>query len=215
MNGQLLIGLISAHSLIRDLLSLALVERGHRVTPIDPVPIGERGFTTVHALSSDCDVVVVTSWGMTRGGHHLVRHLCAVDPRRRIVLIETAPTDHDLRASFRTGATAVIGMRSGLEEAVGIIESAALGDSYAGTMANTNGSTPRVSRTPVLSRRETEVLQLVVDGFDVRTISAQLFISAKTVKHHLSSIYAKLGTTNRTEAVVRGLRKGLVEITKD
>jgi len=61
-----------------------------------------------------------------------------------------------------------------------------------------------------LTQRETQVLQLLSQGLANKQIALSLQISEHTVKFHVSSIYAKLGATNRTEAVSLGLRHGLV-----
>jgi DNA-binding NarL/FixJ family response regulator len=61
-----------------------------------------------------------------------------------------------------------------------------------------------------LTDREREVLSLLADGLSNRGIAARLGISEHTVKVHVSTIYAKLGVGNRTEAVTRGLQRGLV-----
>ena len=52
----------------------------------------------------------------------------------------------------------------------------------------------------LLSRRETEALRLLADGLSNREIAARLFISPKTVEHHVSRVYAKLGVSTRAEA---------------
>lgn len=62
----------------------------------------------------------------------------------------------------------------------------------------------------VLTEREQEVLQLLAQGLANKQIAAQLGISAHTVKFHISSIYGKLGATNRTDAVRIGLQVGLI-----
>ena len=61
-----------------------------------------------------------------------------------------------------------------------------------------------------LTERELDVLQWLAQGMPNKQIALQLDISEHTVKFHSSAIYAKLGVTNRTEAVRRGARLGLV-----
>jgi NarL family two-component system response regulator YdfI len=61
-----------------------------------------------------------------------------------------------------------------------------------------------------LTEREVEVLQRIAQGLANKQIAAVLGISEHTVKFHLSSIYAKLGATNRTEAVRLGTLQGLI-----
>jgi len=61
-----------------------------------------------------------------------------------------------------------------------------------------------------LTSREHEVLQLAAEGLANKQIALSLNISEHTVKFHLSSLYAKLGVTSRTEAVRAGVRRGWV-----
>ncbi len=61
-----------------------------------------------------------------------------------------------------------------------------------------------------LTGREIEILQLTAQGLANKQIAMKVGISEHTVKFHLSSIYAKLGVTSRTEAVRAGARRGLV-----
>ena len=63
-----------------------------------------------------------------------------------------------------------------------------------------------------LTAREREVLQQVSQGLSNKMIARVLHISEHTVKFHVSSIYAKLGAANRTEAVNRGSRLGLITL---
>jgi len=63
-----------------------------------------------------------------------------------------------------------------------------------------------------LTAREREVLELLSRGLPNKLIARRLQISEHTVKFHVSSIYAKLGATSRTDAVSRGVRRGLITI---
>ena len=63
-----------------------------------------------------------------------------------------------------------------------------------------------------LTAREREVLELLSRGLPNKLIVRRLQISEHTVKFHVSSIYAKLGATSRTDAVSRGVRRGLITL---
>jgi DNA-binding NarL/FixJ family response regulator len=63
-----------------------------------------------------------------------------------------------------------------------------------------------------LTAREKEVLQLMAQGLANKQIALSLSISEHTVKFHLSSLYAKLGISSRTEAVRRGIELGLISL---
>jgi DNA-binding NarL/FixJ family response regulator len=60
-----------------------------------------------------------------------------------------------------------------------------------------------------LTAREREVLDLIARGLDNAQIAQQLSVSAKTVRNHINSIFGKLGTPNRAQAIVRAREAGL------
>jgi DNA-binding CsgD family transcriptional regulator len=63
-----------------------------------------------------------------------------------------------------------------------------------------------------LTARELEVLELLAQGLPNKTIAATLAISDQTVKVHVASIYGKLQASNRTDAVRRAVRRGLISL---
>ena len=63
-----------------------------------------------------------------------------------------------------------------------------------------------------LTARELEVLRVVAQGMSNKEIAAQLVLSEKTVKNHLSNIFVKLRVNDRTQAILRGLQRGLVQL---
>ena len=63
-----------------------------------------------------------------------------------------------------------------------------------------------------LTTRELEVIELLVQGLSNKAIAARLGISDQTVKFHVASICGKLGASNRTDAVRRAIRRGLVPL---
>ncbi|MCM3705953.1 MULTISPECIES: response regulator transcription factor [Cytobacillus] len=64
----------------------------------------------------------------------------------------------------------------------------------------------------LLTRRECEVLQLLAEGNSNTDISKVLFISDKTVKNHVSSILRKIKVNDRTQAVLKAIKRGWVKI---
>ena len=80
-------------------------------------------------------------------------------------------------------------------------------DGYAGDLAHIADGSPEH-----LTLREREVLEMMSEGLSNKEITAQLDISAHTVKFHVSSILGKLGASSRTEATTIGLRRGLITI---
>ncbi len=64
-----------------------------------------------------------------------------------------------------------------------------------------------------LSNREYQVLELLAQGMSNKELARELYISEKTVKNHVSNILKKLSVNDRTQAVILGLKKGLVSLS--
>jgi len=65
---------------------------------------------------------------------------------------------------------------------------------------------------PLISKREEEVLRLVATGVSIPEAARRLYISVKTVKNHLSSIYQKLDSHDRAQAVLKAVRMGIITL---
>ena len=77
----------------------------------------------------------------------------------------------------------------------------------------TPGVAPALSTSPSpLSEREMEVLKVATKGMSNKDIAGTLFISERTVQAHMRSIFNKLGVSSRSEAILRGLKKGWFSI---
>ena len=70
--------------------------------------------------------------------------------------------------------------------------------------------TPRLKNTAKLSDREVEVLGLVAEGLTDPEVAERLYLSPRTVNHHLSSIYQKLGVPSRAAAAKEASKRGLI-----
>jgi two-component system, NarL family, response regulator YdfI len=68
------------------------------------------------------------------------------------------------------------------------------------------------SSDEILTPREIQVLRMIAEGLGNKEIASKLRISDHTVKFHISSTFAKLGASNRAEAVTLGIRHGLIMV---
>lgn len=75
-------------------------------------------------------------------------------------------------------------------------------------------SDPERARIASLTEREREVITMAAQGLRNRDIARRLFISEATVRHHLTSIYGKLGVADRLELVIYAFRHGLAQVPK-
>jgi DNA-binding NarL/FixJ family response regulator len=75
--------------------------------------------------------------------------------------------------------------------------------------ASSHQTQPATNITSQLTDRETDVLRLIARGFSNKNISERLFLSEGTIRNHVSSILAKLGVSDRTQAAVIAIQHGL------
>jgi DNA-binding CsgD family transcriptional regulator len=119
-------------------------------------------------------------------------------------------------ALARAGADDEDAQRQGLEElqALGATATAGLIARELRRRGATHvprGPRPTTRENPArLTARELEVLELLADGLRNRDIAERLFVSTKTVAHHVAAIMSKLGVRSRGEAVAQALRDGLI-----
>lgn len=127
----------------------------------------------------------------------------------RLIVIGSPRQRRELREQIETSAPDVVGEFSSLAEAK---DSSIDADAFILPAA---ASIPDFDRTPTvesLTPREIEVLELVAEGLSNKAVAARLGISDQTVKFHLTSLSGKLGAINRTDAVRRALRRGLITL---
>ena len=140
-------------------------------------------------------------------------------PPALVLLIDDPDSDRILDA-LPADAAAILPRNAMPAEIVVSIEAVAAGlcvlspDILARLLAGRVPSRQTASGEPfeALTSREIEVLAMLADGLGNKEIARQLDITENTVKFHLSSIFGKLGATNRTEAVMLGMRYGFVMV---
>ncbi|MGH3525365.1 MAG: LuxR C-terminal-related transcriptional regulator, partial [Mycobacterium sp.] len=128
----------------------------------------------------------------------------------KVLVLTTYDTDADILAAIDAGAAGYLLKDAPPEELAAAVRAAAAGQSaLAPAIAHRLMDRMRAPGT-ALTRRETEILQLVADGLANQEISRQLYLSEATVKSHLVHIYGKLNVDSRTAAVAAARAQGLI-----
>src|SRR5439155_24241740 len=143
----------------------------------------------------------------------------------RVLLVVSAPDRARLRAKLGPAAVEMVAEFSTLAAARaadldydGIMiagESATASGSSIDDVGRRGRSWPVVDDDEpqeALTPREVQVLELLAEGLPNKAIAARLNISDQTVKFHVSAICGKLGAANRTDAVRRAVRRGLITL---
>ncbi|HSW09965.1 MAG TPA: response regulator transcription factor [Bacillota bacterium] len=144
----------------------------------------------------------------------LVRTLRQSSPRTRAIVMAPEAVASDLTAVVSTGAHTYRLARMRLSELVRAVAAAGEGGEGLPPVGALPGSTCERragdrSGWARLTVREREVLALVSQGLRNRDIGKGLYISEKTVRNHLSSVFRKLGVTDRTQAALLAVRRNL------
>ena len=143
-------------------------------------------------------------------GVEAVRHLRAIDPQAKVIVLTTYDADEDIARALQAGAKAYILKDISAEALIACVHAVLDGKTYLAPAAAAKLA-ERVTHIQ-LTPRELAALRLMADGKANKEIAADLGISERTVKTHLGHLFEKLGVTSRTEAVKIATRRGLVRM---
>jgi DNA-binding NarL/FixJ family response regulator len=131
-----------------------------------------------------------------------------------VVVLADIPDPAWLATALRSNIRAVLSTESSPEEIVAAVASAAAGlvtlqPPALDLLSQAPRSTAEALEDP-LTPRELEVLAMLAEGLSNKIVAYRLGISEHTVKFHVTSILTKLGAGSRTDAVMQGIRRGLI-----
>jgi DNA-binding NarL/FixJ family response regulator len=207
------------HRMLREGLRRSMVEQGFDV--VAEAGNGDEAVRLADQLRPDIVLMDVTMPEMD--GVEATRQIRAIAPDVRIVMLTMHADQGVLADAIRAGASGYLVKDCSTEEIADAVRLAMSGESalspqIAASMldevrrlgdAQAFGA---ADEERVVSRREEEVLQLIADGCSTPEVAERLYISQKTVKNHLASIYQKLDARDRTQAVLQAVRMGIVHL---
>jgi DNA-binding NarL/FixJ family response regulator len=154
------------------------------------------------------------------GGIEATERLIASPHEVKVVVLTTFDVDEQVYAALRAGASGFLTKDSAPEQVADAVRAAAAGDTLL---------SPRITRRLIetftrlpppgeavperlatLTSRELEVLTAMARGRANAQIAAGLYLSEATVKSHISRVFAKLGVSDRAQAVIVAYETGLV-----
>jgi DNA-binding NarL/FixJ family response regulator len=143
-------------------------------------------------------------------GVEAIRQIRAHTPTAKIVVLTTYEGDEDIRQALEAGAGGYLIKGMSHDVLLKALHQVHRGSRFLPHAVIETLQTRRPGSH--LSQREREVLQLMFKGMGNREIAEQLFIKEATVKSHISVILMRLNVSDRTQAVVEGLKRGLVHL---
>jgi DNA-binding NarL/FixJ family response regulator len=202
------------HPMVRDGLRLALLGMpeaevvGEAATGREVVELAER---------LQPDVVVMDLQLPALSGIEATRQIVHASPHIAVLVLSMYDDDGSVFAVMRAGARGYLLKGADQEEIIRAVTAVSRGEAIFGPaiatkllgyFASTSG--PRLAPAfPELTDREREVLELIAQGKSNQEITQQLMVSPKTVRNHISNIFAKLHVADRAQAIVRAREAGL------
>jgi len=203
--------LIDDHDLIRQGLRRAF-ERSDDFTVLGEAASLSQGEQLV--ARHDPQVVVIDVRLPDGSGLDLVRKMRQHKTQLGIVVLTMYAGDEQLFAALDAGASAFVAKDAPADDVVAAARHAAVSPRSFTAPDLAEAMQRRLRPTgPQLSPREREVLELLSQGLGVAAIARKLYISESTAKTHISKIYDKLGAANRAQAIMNGIRAGLIKGT--
>ncbi len=210
--------LVDDHRMVRESLKRAYLERGFDV--VADAGSGEEAIALCQQHQPQLVVSDIAMPGMD--GIEACEQIVKSCPQTRVIVLTMYGDEDSLARAIRAGASGFLLKDCSIDELMTATRLAAAGETViapqlkphllAQVRRPSSGSGEAEGPGHRVTPRETEVLQMIADGHSTPEVAERLFISQKTVKNHLASIYQKLDARDRTQAVLTSVRLGIVTL---
>jgi DNA-binding NarL/FixJ family response regulator len=175
------------------------------------------GFLLIDAVVRLRPDVVVTDVSMPRcDGIEATKRILQLVPDAKVIALTMYDDVETVQNALNAGACAFLSKDASFTDVLSTVRRVADGS----TVLSQNVATEVLrflrdkesKRDDILSSRQVEVLQAVADGLNTIQIARKFDLSAKTINNHLAAIYRRLDTQNLTQAILRAVRLGIIDI---
>jgi two-component system, NarL family, response regulator LiaR len=200
--------LVEDHAFTRDGLRTA-INRDERLQVVGEARSGEEALERLPQNNVQIVVMDIGLPGMD--GIEATRQVKTRFPQMRVVMLTAHQLEAEVFAALASGADAYCLKTTDPASLLVAIHAAALGSTYLDPqIAHLVLGRITVPEDNPLTPRETEVLNLIAEGFSNKAIAERLAVGVATVKTHIEDILEKLSASDRTQAAVKALRQGLI-----
>jgi DNA-binding NarL/FixJ family response regulator len=203
--------IVDDHTLVRQSVSKA-VSTAEGIEVVGEAADGPSAIAAVADLEPDLVVLDIAMPGAD--GLAVAEQLRHDHPDVRVLFLSMHDDDGSLQRALALGAAGFVSKSASIEQLLEALRAIRGGGSYLSSEVASRVMDLAAGRTSVdsvgLTPREREILELLVEGNRPAEIGDALFLSVKTVKNHLTSVYHKLGVETGAQAVSEAYRRGLV-----
>jgi DNA-binding NarL/FixJ family response regulator len=201
---------VDDHPIVRDGLVTVLEDQAD-LHVVGAAGTAEEAVALAARLQPDVVLLDLELPGMD--GVAAIPRLLEDAPAVRVLVFTAYDTDEQVFGAIQAGATGYVLKGADVAEIVRAIRNVHDGGSHLAprVAARVLGAVGAPRRSPTrLTAREREVLQLLAQGLATKQIARSLGVTERTVKFHVASIFAKLGATNRAQAVALAAQHNLL-----
>jgi two-component system response regulator DevR len=205
MKPQISVLVIDDHESVRAGIKTALSRAGH-------VCVGEASTVSesrAQIAHTNPQVIVVDLSLPDGNGLEIVRWARSISNRIGIVVLTLNPAEDFLLSVMKSGARAFVEKSAPLAELVSAVEHSHIAP-LSFSAQGISKAMKKDHAANALTLREMQVLEKLSDGLSSNDIGLELFITQATVKTHLASIYRKLDSKNRIQAIIAAKKVGLL-----
>ncbi|NQW16293.1 MAG: response regulator transcription factor [Chloroflexi bacterium] len=203
------------HAIIREALEAA-ISRSQGLELVGQASSGSEAIGMCRSLQPDVIVMDLRLGDMS--GISAVAQIRADSPQTKVLVFTSSKGEADVTGAIEAGARGYLLKGSSSSEVIAAIRTIQIGGSTiepsVASILFDRMAGGRVSedKATTVTSREKEILTLIAGGMTNQEVGGRLNIAEATVKTHLTHAYSKLNVSDRTEAVVRALQLGLIEI---
>ncbi|MBC7252687.1 MAG: response regulator transcription factor [Actinobacteria bacterium] len=213
--------LVDDHEVVLEGL-IRILEKQGGIKIVSVARSAEEALEKIDRFPPDVVIVDIQLPGMN--GIELIRRIKSRYPDIEAITLTVFDDEQFAKQAIKAGAIGYVIKDAAKEELVKAVRAAAKGESLISTsvarklieeISEPAGRKKREEEYEGLSQRELDVIKLMARGYNNRQIADILFISEHTVKVHIRNIFRKIGVTDRTNAVLWAIERGLVLKDKD
>ncbi|WP_392535333.1 response regulator [Nostoc sp. C117] len=199
--------IVDDHAIVRKGLA-TIINRDPEMTVIAQAEDGQQAIEAFREYQPDVTLMDLRMPKM--GGVEAIMVICTEFKQARIVVLTTYDGDEDIYRGLQAGAQGYLLKDSKLGELLNAIRAIHNGQKY--IPPEVGAKLLQRMTNPELSERELEVLRLMAQGRGNQEIGTALSIGESTVKSHVNRILSKLGVSDRTQAVITAVKRGIVSL---